>query len=117
MGFFKNGKKLPLSITRIFWILFWIHAITNAHSLPHRKRNEKLDWMYAGPQVNHEEYLLGRKIDKNVEILKEEEDKPVRTFYFNIYMFNIEEDLDNEYIGMISRAICSNLKTMLLCKM
>ena len=33
--------------------------------------------MYAGPQVNHEEYLLGRKIDKNVEILKEEDDKPV----------------------------------------
>ena len=46
-----------------------------------RKKNEKLDWMYAGHQVNHEEYLLGRKIDKNVEILKEADDTPVRYFH------------------------------------
>jgi len=48
-----------------------------------KKKNEKLDWMYAGPQVNHEEYLLGRKIDKNVDILKEDEkpdDKPGASF-------------------------------------
>eukprot|EP00794_Sanderia_malayensis_P017331 gene17331-19064_t len=37
-----------------------------------KKKSEKLSWMYAGPQVNHEEYLLGRKIDKNVEILKDD---------------------------------------------
>ena len=35
--------------------------------------------MYGGPQVNSEEYLLGRKIDKHVEVFKEEEDQ-VRNF-------------------------------------
>ena len=40
--------------------------------------------MYAGPQVNHEEYLLGRKSDKNVEILKED-DKPVNILLMSLF--------------------------------
>lgn len=40
-----------------------------------RKRDERLDWMYQGPSamVNREDYLLGRKIDKTLEILEQEE--------------------------------------------
>lgn len=34
-----------------------------------KKEDKKLDWMYKGPNqnVNREEYLLGRKIDKQFE--------------------------------------------------
>ena len=39
-----------------------------------RKKGEKLDWMYDGQQtVDKEAYLLGKKIDKNIEVAKEEE--------------------------------------------
>jgi len=39
-----------------------------------KKKTEKLDWMYSHQTVNTDEYLLGRKIDKHVEVMKE--DKP-----------------------------------------
>lgn len=39
-----------------------------------KKKEEKLDWMYSHMQsVNTDAYLLGKKIDKNVESMKEEE--------------------------------------------
>lgn len=38
-----------------------------------KKKGEKLDWMYQGQQtVDTEAYLLGKKIDKNIDIAKEE---------------------------------------------
>ena len=41
-----------------------------------RKKSEKLDWMYSGQQaVNTEEYLLGKKIDKHVEVMKDEDEE------------------------------------------
>ncbi|XP_050049932.2 uncharacterized protein Cwc25 [Dermacentor andersoni] len=41
-----------------------------------KKKQERLDWMYQGVAglVDREQYLLGRKVDKNFEILKKEED-------------------------------------------
>lgn len=41
-----------------------------------KKRQERLDWMYQGVAglVDRDQYLLGRKVDKNFEILKKEED-------------------------------------------
>lgn len=41
-----------------------------------KKRDERLDWMYQGVAglVDREQYLLGRKVDKNFEIAKKEED-------------------------------------------
>ncbi|XP_037504424.1 pre-mRNA-splicing factor CWC25 homolog [Rhipicephalus sanguineus] len=41
-----------------------------------KKREERLDWMYQGVAglVDREQYLLGRKVDKNFEIMKKEED-------------------------------------------
>lgn len=41
-----------------------------------KKREERLDWMYQGVAglVDREQYLLGRKVDKNFEIAKKEED-------------------------------------------
>uniref|UniRef100_A0A1E1XCN0 Putative cwc25 spliceosome-associated protein n=1 Tax=Amblyomma aureolatum TaxID=187763 RepID=A0A1E1XCN0_9ACAR len=40
-----------------------------------KKRQERLDWMYQGVAglVDREQYLLGRKVDKNFEIAKKEE--------------------------------------------
>jgi len=40
-----------------------------------KKREERLDWMYQGPaaMVNREEYLLGRKIDKTLDLLEQQE--------------------------------------------
>lgn len=40
-----------------------------------KKREERLDWMYQGPaaMVNRDEYLLGRKIDKTLELLEQHE--------------------------------------------
>lgn len=39
-----------------------------------KKKKERLDWMYSGQQaVDKEAYLLGKKIDKNVAVAKEEE--------------------------------------------
>ncbi|XP_065655199.1 pre-mRNA-splicing factor CWC25 homolog [Hydra vulgaris] len=39
-----------------------------------KKKTEKLDWMYSGQQaVNTEEYLLGKKIDKHVEVMKDDD--------------------------------------------
>ncbi|XP_063709694.1 pre-mRNA-splicing factor CWC25 homolog [Culicoides brevitarsis] len=35
--------------------------------------NKKLEWMYKGQQLNREEYLMGRTIDKNFEQLDQEE--------------------------------------------
>lgn len=35
--------------------------------------DRKLEWMYKGPQVNREEYLLGRTVDKNFEQLDAQE--------------------------------------------
>jgi hypothetical protein len=34
-----------------------------------------MDWMYKGPSalVNREDYLLGRKIDKSLQLLEEAE--------------------------------------------
>ena len=41
-----------------------------------RKRNEKLDWMYSAPgQVDREEYLLGKLIDKKVDPLANAEEE------------------------------------------
>lgn len=39
------------------------------HGAIEKKEDKKLDWMYKGPNenVNREEYLLGRKIDKQFE--------------------------------------------------
>lgn len=49
-----------------------------------KKKSEKLDWMYSHQQaVNTEEYLLGRNIDKNVEVMKEDEDKTLATGQVN----------------------------------
>ncbi|MGH0186172.1 UNVERIFIED_CONTAM: hypothetical protein FKN15_020537 [Acipenser sinensis] len=41
-----------------------------------KKRDERLDWMYQGPggQVNREEYLLGRAIDKQITEKYEEKE-------------------------------------------
>lgn len=41
-----------------------------------KKRQERLDWMYQGVAglVDREQYLLGRKVDKNFEIMKKEEE-------------------------------------------
>lgn len=41
-----------------------------------KKREERLDWMYQGVAglVDREQYLLGRKVDKNFEIMKKEEE-------------------------------------------
>ncbi|KAL1432086.1 hypothetical protein MTO96_013438 [Rhipicephalus appendiculatus] len=41
-----------------------------------KKKQERLDWMYQGVAglVDREQYLLGRKVDKNFEIMKKEED-------------------------------------------
>ncbi|CAN8006355.1 unnamed protein product [Ixodes pacificus] len=41
-----------------------------------KKRQERLDWMYQGVAglVDRDQYLLGRKVDKNFEMLKKEED-------------------------------------------
>lgn len=47
----------------------------------HRKKDEcKLEWMYKGPnnQVNREEYLLGRSIDKTFEQVQEAEKSSLR---------------------------------------
>ncbi|XP_054710115.1 pre-mRNA-splicing factor CWC25 homolog [Uloborus diversus] len=40
-----------------------------------KKKEEKLDWMYQGPaaMVNRDDYLLGRKIDKSLEMLQQQE--------------------------------------------
>lgn len=35
--------------------------------------DRKLEWMYKGPQVNREEYLLGRAVDRNFEQLDAQE--------------------------------------------
>lgn len=35
--------------------------------------DRKLEWMYKGPAVNREEYLLGRTVDKNYETLDAQE--------------------------------------------
>ena len=43
--------------------------------------------MYAGPQVNHEEYLLGRKIDKNIDVLKEDDSNKVIVKMYGIFTF------------------------------
>ena len=38
-----------------------------------RKKSEKLDWMYSAPgQLNREEYLLGKAIDKAVDPLAQD---------------------------------------------
>lgn len=41
-----------------------------------KKRQERVDWMYQGVAglVDREQYLLGRKVDKNFEIAKKEEE-------------------------------------------
>ncbi|CAN8001971.1 unnamed protein product [Ixodes hexagonus] len=41
-----------------------------------KKRQERLDWMYQGVAglVDRDQYLLGRKVDKNFEMLKKEEE-------------------------------------------
>lgn len=52
------------------------------HGAIEKKDDKKLDWMYKGPNqnVNREEYLLGRKIDKQFEQMvqaeKETEPRP-----------------------------------------
>ena len=39
-----------------------------------KKDDKKLDWMYKGPEtVNREDYLLGRRIDKQFEKMVETE--------------------------------------------
>lgn len=46
-----------------------------------RKKTEKLDWMYSHAQtVNAEAYLLGKKIDKNVDSMKDDE-KKVKNYF------------------------------------
>ena len=47
----------------------------------YRKKEDKLEWMYAGATVNKEEYLLGRKIDHHVE--KEEVDE-LKVFFLGV---------------------------------
>merc|ERR1712150_4693 len=38
-----------------------------------KKKQDRLDWMYQGNlQSNTEEYLLGKRVDANVEVMKEE---------------------------------------------
>merc|ERR1711973_382060 len=49
-----------------------------------KKKSEKLEWMYSAPgQINHEEYLLGKAIDKAVDPLAQhtimEDNTPVAT--------------------------------------
>lgn len=39
----------------------------------HGDGDQKLEWMYKGPSVNREEYLLGRTVDKNFEMLDAQE--------------------------------------------
>lgn len=41
--------------------------------LPNTDGDRKLEWMYKGPQVNRDEYLLGRAVDKNFEQLDSQE--------------------------------------------
>ena len=54
----------------------------------YRKRNEKLDWMYAAPgQVDREEYLLGKVIDKKVDPLADNEEVGNSSCYIRINDF------------------------------
>ncbi|XP_065091223.1 pre-mRNA-splicing factor CWC25 homolog [Ochlerotatus camptorhynchus] len=41
--------------------------------LPDTDGDRKLEWMYKGPQVNRDEYLMGRAVDKNFEKLDSQE--------------------------------------------
>lgn len=70
-----------------------------------KKRQERLDWMYQGVAgfVDREQYLLGRKVDKNFEILKKEEDGVEEKdedqqpgAIFNMQTTNAAVDLDNK---------------------
>jgi hypothetical protein len=49
--------------------------------------NDKLEWMYKKSSVNNEEYLLGKKIDKNFEEtdnnIVDKEILPTRLTYFS----------------------------------
>ena len=50
-----------------------------------RKKTEKLDWMYSHAQtVNAEAYLLGKKIDKNVDSMKDDVKKVKNCFLATI---------------------------------
>jgi hypothetical protein len=42
---------------------------------PKGGEEKTMDWMYKGPSalVNREDYLLGRKIDKSLQLLEEAE--------------------------------------------
>lgn len=42
-----------------------------------KKKEERVDWLYSGPAaaVNREEYLLGKKIDKSVDPLLQEQEQ------------------------------------------
>ena len=62
-----------------------------------RKKSDRLEWMYSAPGhsgVNHEDYLLGKAIDKAVDPLAANDEK-VPTFiiwstiqpYYFIYLF------------------------------
>lgn len=47
-----------------------------------KKDEKKLDWMYKAPTVNREDYLLGRKVDKQFEqmVQAEKESDPNKTY-------------------------------------
>ncbi|EDO45900.1 predicted protein [Nematostella vectensis] len=48
------------------------HAVQQGIS---KKKSERLDWMYSAPgQINREEYLLGKPIDKQVDPLAKEDE-------------------------------------------
>lgn len=64
-----------------------------------RKKTEKLDWMYSHAQtVNAEAYLLGKKIDKNVDSMKDDE-KKVKNYFSDHYLGSWNLPIEhNKYI-------------------
>ena len=53
-------------------------VLSHVHSNVFRKKDDvKLEWMYKGPShnVNHEDYLLGKAIDKNFEKHQQEQQR------------------------------------------
>lgn len=52
--------------------------MSDVFALKCRKKSDRLEWMYSAPGhsgVNHEEYLLGKSIDKAVDPLAADEEK------------------------------------------
>ena len=61
-----------------------VHPFMYTNAIIHRKRDERVDWLYGGPShgLNREEYLLGKRIDHLTDPMLKEEEKEVDTKVF-----------------------------------